>query len=238
MIKKEEIMSLEVLGVKELREQAMNEIQLPATWKVSNETKGMISSSIEIYNTKHGLYAAIPMVCKGQECPYASVCPLLDSGSDPTGSRCPLEIGLILKRYEEYVHEFGVSEGDVVDMSMIKDLIDYDVQLFRAENKIAMEGDFVEDVVISVTDTGREITTPQISKAAEYKERIMAKKHKVLQLMHSTRSDKAGDKLTITLDPSSYAAELMSKVSKDLSPGEIFFEEEPTFEEGDFVEVN
>ncbi|MGL4820904.1 MAG: hypothetical protein ACRC5C_13120 [Bacilli bacterium] len=237
-VNREQVLSLDVLGVKELRERALNELQMPATWNVSNEAKGMISQSVEIYNTKHGLYAAIPMVCKGQECPYASVCPLISGGQDPSGSRCPLEIGLILKRYEEYVHEFGVSEGDVVDMSMIKDLIDYDVQLFRAENKIAMEGDFVEDVIISVTEQGKEITAPQISKAAEYKERIMAKKHKVLQLMHSTRSDKAGDKLTITLDPSSYAAKLMSQVAGDLKPGEIYFEEEPTFEEGEYEEVN
>lgn len=119
---------------------------------------------------------------------------------DPSGSRCPLEIGLIMKRVDEYQKEFHVADNDVVDMSLIKDLVDYDVQLFRAENRIAMQGDFIEDVVVSVTDNGQEITAPQISKAAEYKEKIMTKKHKVLQLMHSTRSDKAGDRLTLTLN--------------------------------------
>lgn len=222
----EELRQLQVETPEQLRQRAMNEIELPSTWKVSAETRGMIQQSIEIYNTKHGLYAAIPMMCKGDRCPYASVCPLLDGGMDPTGSRCPLEIGLIMKRYEEYKQEFSIDEGNIVDMGLVKDLVDYDVQLFRAENRIAMQGDFIEDVVVTVTEGGQEITAPQISKAAEYKEKIMTKKHKVLQLMHSTRSDKAGDKLTLTLDPSSYAAQLMSQVATKMQPGQIFDEEE------------
>lgn len=218
----EELRKIEIETPEQLKARALNEIELPSTWKVSNETKGMIAQSLEIYNTKHGLYAAIPMVCKGERCPYAEVCPLVSGGMDPSGSRCPLEIGLIMKRYDEYVNEFDINEDDVVDMGLVKDLVDYDVQLFRAENRIAMQGDFIEDVVVSVQDNGREITAPQISKAAEYKEKIATKKHKVLQLMHSTRSDKAGDRLTLTLDPSSYAAQLMSQVAQDMKPGQIF----------------
>ena len=218
----EELRQIEIETPEQLKARALSEIELPSTWKVSNETKGMIAQSLEIYNTKHGLYAAIPMVCRGERCPYAEVCPLVSGGMDPSGSRCPLEIGLIMKRYDEYVNEFDINEDDVVDMGLVKDLVDYDVQLFRAENRIAMQGDFIEDVVVSVQDNGREITAPQISKAAEYKEKIATKKHKVLQLMHSTRSDKAGDRLTLTLDPSSYAAQLMSQVAQDMKPGQIF----------------
>lgn len=218
----EELKQIDLETPEQLKERALNEIELPSTWKVSNETRGMISQSLNIYNTKHGLYAAIPMMCKGDLCPYAEVCPLLEGGMDPSGSRCPLEIGLILKRFDEYKDEFGIDETNIVDMGLVKDLVDYDVQLFRAENKIAMQGDFIEEVVVTVTDSGQEITAPQISKAAEYKEKISNKKHKVLQLMHSTRSDKAGDKLTLTLDPSSYAAQLMSQVASEMKPGQIF----------------
>lgn len=218
----EELSQIEIETPEQLKARALDEIELPSTWKVSNETKGMIAQSLDIYNTKHGLYAAIPMMCKGELCPYSEVCPLLAGGMDPSGSRCPLEIGLIMKRFEEYKNEFNLDEDDIVDMGLIKDLVDYDVQLFRAENRIALQGDFIEDVVVSVTDDGQEITAPQISKAAEYKDKIMTKKHKVLQLMHSTRSDKAGDKLTVTLDPSTYAAQLMSQVATDMKPGQIF----------------
>lgn len=195
----------------------------------------MIAQSLEIYNTKHGLYAAIPLMCKGQSCPYASVCPLIDAGQDPSGTRCPLEIGLILKQYDVYKSEFNIDEENIVDLHLVKDLVDCDVQLFRADNRIAMQGDFIEEVTISVTDSGQEIKAPQISKAAEFKDKIQTKKHKVLQLMHSTRSDKAGDKLTITLDPSTYAAQLMAQVADTMKPGQIFdaddFDENGEFKE-------
>lgn len=206
----------------ELRLRAIDEIEMPATWKISNEAKGMITDSLAMYSTKHGLYAAIPIVPSTDECLYGDLCPLNRSAMSHKGERCPLEISLIMKRYDEYVRDFGIIETDVVDMGLVKDLVDYDVQLFRAENKISRDADFIEEVTIAVTEGGREITAPQISKAAEYKERIMNKKHQVLKLMNSTRADKAGDKLTLTLDPSSYAAQLMSQVAGDMKPGQIF----------------
>lgn len=217
----EELKSLSVKSPEQLKMQALTEVQMPATWKVSAESRGLIQQSLEIYNTKHGLYSAIPMMCKGQDCPFAEVCPILDGGNDPSGERCPLEIGLILKRYEDYVKDFSIDEDNVVDMGLVKDLIDYDVQLFRAENRIAMQGDFIEDIIVTVTESGQEISNPQLSKATEYKDRIMTKKHKVLQLMHSTRADKAGDKLTVQLDPSTYASQLMAQIAGNMAPGQI-----------------
>jgi hypothetical protein len=217
----EELKEVQVQTPAQLRMEAMTNVEMPSTWKVSAETRGLIKQSLEIYNTKHGMYSAIPMMCKGKECPYASVCPILDAGGNPKGQRCPLEIGIVLKKFEEYCEYFHVDDSDVVDMGLIKDLVDYDVQLFRAENRIAMEGDFLEDVIVTVTESGQEITNKAVSKAAEYKERIMNKKHKVLELMNSTRKDKAGDKLTVTLDPSTYASQLMSKIADQMKPGQI-----------------
>lgn len=229
----EELKELQVQTPEQLRMEALTSVEMPMTWKVSAETRGLIKQSLEIYNTKHGMYSAIPMMCKGDQCPYAEVCPILDGGGNPKGQRCPLEIGIVLKKFEEYTDYFNVEDSDVVDMGLIKDLVDYDVQLFRAENRIAMEGDFLEDVVVTVTESGQEITNKQVSKAAEYKERIMNKKHKVLELMNSTRKDKAGDKLTVTLDPSSYASQLMSQIAAEMKPGQIIDAEFDNFEDVD-----
>lgn len=142
-------------------------------------------------------------------------------GKAPEGERCSLEIAMILKKYEEYCDEFGIDENNIVDMGLVKDLIDYDIQLFRAENKIAVQGDFIEEVVVSVTESGEAITAPQLSKATEYKDKIMNKKFKVLELMNSTRKDKAGDKLTVSLDPSTYASQLMAQIAHEMKPGQI-----------------
>jgi len=192
---------------------------LPSSWKISEKGIEAIKFGVAMNKTKHGMYASIPMLCKGEECQYASVCPILDQGYDPTGERCPLEISLIMTRYEDYKEEFGASDDDFVDMSLIKDLIDYDVQLMRAENKMAIDGDFVEDVVVTVTENGDEITNKQLSKATEYKEKITNKRHKVLELMNSTRKDKSGAKVQVSMDPSSYAASLLKEINA--APGEI-----------------
>lgn len=197
------------------------QLELPRAWNVSAKGREAISMAVAMNKTKHGLYASIPMLCKAEACPYASVCPLVDMGQAPEGERCPLEIAMILNRYEDYSKEFGIDDRNIVDMGLVKDLIDYDIQLFRAENKIAIQGDFVEDIVVTITEGGEAITNPKLSQATEYKDKIMNKRFKILELMNSTRKDKAGDKLTLSLDPSSYAAQLMSTISGDMKPGQI-----------------
>ena len=196
-------------------------VDMPSAWKLSDKGRAAISKAVKMSAVKHGLYASIPMLCKAEECPYAPVCPLIADGEAPLGERCPIEIAMIITKYEDYATEFQVDETNVVDMGLIKDLIDYDIQLMRAENKIAVQGDFIEDVVVSVSESGQEITAPRLSQATEYKDRIMNKKFKVLELMNSTRKAKAGDKMTISLDPSSYASQLMAQVASDMKPGQI-----------------
>ena len=200
---------------------SLTSIEMPKAWKMSERGKEAMKLAVSMGQTKHGLYSSIPMLCKGENCPAAAVCPLIEMGKAPVGERCSLEIAMILSKFEDYSHEFGIDETNIVDMSLVKDLIDYDIQLFRAENKIAVQGDFIEDVVITVTERGDEITAPQLSKATEYKDKIMTKRFKILELMNSTRKDKVGDKLTLSLDPSSYAAHLMSTIAGDMKPGQI-----------------
>lgn len=196
---------------KQEKAQQLANVDMPKAWKLSEQGLEAVRIAVGMATTKHGLYSSIPMICKGEKCPYAKVCPLVDVGMAPEGERCSLEIAMILRKFEEYGNEFGIDEDNVVDMGLVKDLIDYDIQIFRAENKMAVDGDFTEEYVITVTEGGEAITDQRISKAAEYKERIQTKKFKVLELMNSTRKDKAGDKLTLQLDPSSYASQLMQQ---------------------------
>lgn len=224
--RKNELMELQ----REAEVASLTNVELPKAWKISDKGKEAIKIAVGMSKTKHGLYASIPMLCKAESCQYAKVCPLVEMGQAPEGERCPLEIAMILKRYEEYSDEFGVDDSNTVDMSLIKDLIDYDIQLFRAENKIAIQGDFVEDIVVDVTKSGEVITAPQLSQATQYKDKIMAKRFKILELMNSTRKDKAGDKLSVQFDPSTYAAQLMAKVSGGMKHGEII--------EADYREIN
>lgn len=191
--------------------------QLPAEWKISERGMEAISAAVSMARTKHGLYASIPLLCKAEECPYAEVCPLISMDLAPKGERCPLEISRILKKYDDYTNELGIDreEGNVIDLTLVKDLIDLDIQIIRADNKMAIDGDFIQEIVVGISEaTGEAITSPAIHKAIEYKEKLLKKRHDVLQLLHSTRKDKAGDKLTVAIDPSTYAAQLMQQAGE------------------------
>lgn len=182
------------------------------TWGTSNTDA--LRFATELYQTKHGLYASIPMVCKDSDCPYSSVCPLFKANLTTFGERCALEIALITKKYTDYKSELKIDDNDSIDLSLLKDLIDYDVQLLRAENKMAVEGDFVKEQVIGVDDNGDPILQEVISNSANYKDKIQVRRNKTLELLNSTRKDKAGDKVTLNIDPSSYATNLMAMANK------------------------
>lgn len=183
---------------------------IPSTWKLSSKGLEAVKRSVALYNTEFGLYASIPMICKGEECIYAELFPELHEGLSEAGERCPVEVAFIISKYDAYSKELEIEKEDAVDMSILRDVIDYDIQIMRAENKMAVEGDFVKDVVVSVNENGAPITQEQISKAAEYKDKVQIKRNKALELLNSTRKDKAGTKLSLVMDPSSYAKSLLS----------------------------
>lgn len=220
--KMDRMQELALLAKQNEIDKQVDQTVFPSAWKLSEQGIAAIKHGVAMNKTTHGLYASVPMICKGAECQYAEVCPMLQQGYDPSGERCPLEISLILTKFEDYKKKFMINENDpddYVDLTLIKDLIDYDVQVMRAENKMAIDGDFVEDNVVGIGDGGDPIIQKQISKAAEYKDKIMVKKHRVLELMNSTRKDKAGAKLTVQMDPSTYAAQLLSQIEQ--MPGEV-----------------
>lgn len=192
---------------------------IPSTWKLSAKGLESVKRTIALYNTEYGLYASIPMICKGEECIYAELFPDLHEGLSEAGERCPVEVAMIVSKYDAYMKELEITQDDAVDMSILRDVIDYDIQIMRAENKMAIEGDFVQNVVVGVSETGVPITQEQISQSAQYKEKIQTKRNKSLELLNSTRKDKAGTKLSIVMDPSTYAKKLLQGAQEQTIEG-------------------
>lgn len=206
----------------EIHEGARNNA-INSLWNISRKNHEVIERSYNAFGTEFGLYASIPMLCKGPECVYAELYPDLHGDLAEPGERCPVEIALIMSRYDQYKNDLMIDPEDTVDMSILRDVIDYDVQIVRAENKVAVEGDFVKDVTVGISQTGQEIIQEQITQASEYKQRIQDARNKALNLLNSTRKDKAGDKLVLSMDPSSYTRDLLEKANSDVI--DIAFEE-------------
>ena len=210
---------------KELAEKA------PNPWKLSKKGKEAVSQGVAMFQTGFGLYAAIPMLCKGEECPYAKLFPELHQDGIEDGERCPVEVSFIMTKYQTYLKELMIHEDDAVDLSLLRDLIDYDVQILRADNRIAIEGGFLEEQVVAVSDNGQPVVREDISPTANYKDKIQAKRNKTLEMLNSTRKDKVGTKISHVLDPSSYASELLKRASVDSS-----ISIEATFDELEVIE--
>ena len=66
------------------------------------------SAAMAMLSTKSGLYARIPITCKGGCCPYSESCMLLKYDMAPEGEKCALETALIEKNLEGYKRDFDL----------------------------------------------------------------------------------------------------------------------------------
>ena len=208
-------------------QRAVPVINLPVEWSTSEASLEAIKAMNGAMNrvVKHGIVSTIPILCRAQDCPYFETCPMATLNIDVTllrGQRCPVEVTKIMRKFEEYVDEFDIDLESVehVVISLVKELIDYDIQIERADNIMAADGHFLADVVVGVDANGRPIKNKDVSKPVDYKERAIKKRHDILHILNSTPKDKAGENIKVTFDPSSYASKLMQK-AKDLQDAGI-----------------
>jgi len=125
-----------------------------------------------------------------------------------------MEIATLVNRFEKYCDFFKVTEEDVVDMNLIRELIDIEIQILRCDNLIARDADFVEMVIAGVSNTGKEYKRPELKQSVQLKEKLRSEKHRIFKLLDSTREDRA-KKLKNGIDPGQAAVELIAKM-KDL----------------------
>lgn len=197
-----------------LAEELTRQYSLPREWKINKDGASALVAASVMQQNQYARYVSVPVVCKGQECPYLLTCGIAAIGMDVdtlVGQRCPIEIQFIVEKFEKYIGELDIDQTAEVDLSLVKELVDLDVMLKRADNKMAQEVDFTEDVAVSINNRGEVIRRNELRKSVEFKERMMKKRHEILELLNSTRKDKAGNKIQMSMDPSSYATLLLAK---------------------------
>ena len=167
-------------------------INSPIIWEISNMNK--------IYSSKHGLFASVPIICRKDDCTYKDVC-MVTPNQRNLGQRCPMEIAAILSRYDQWCAHFDIDVSndiiapeDLVDATLIKDLVNIEVQILRAENKIALNGDFMADTLLDIDKKCQPYFGKIVSPEAEFLMALQDKKIKILNQLNATRKDKAADK--------------------------------------------
>jgi hypothetical protein len=204
--------------------------QMPSAWGSSSQgvtNRQLAASNVRL---KHGMFASVPIICKGRDCPYFQTCYIPEHDLQ-LGERCPIEIGTIIERFDSYCDALAIdpeSKLDMVDAGIVKEIVDIEIMMMRADGLLAVSGNFIEEVIAIVSTKGQEYYAPQLHKAVEFKDSLRDRKMKLLNQLNATRKDKRSDQLSRN-DPSSVAARIIAKVKElekqgkiiDVSPNEI-----------------
>ena len=192
-------------------------------WNLPTHVEKLARDVSVRFSTKHGMLASVPLMCRGVDCPYRATCTIENDNELPRGHRCPIEIGAIMSRFEHWCNHFGIriengliDDGDLVDATLIRDLVDNEIQTLRAENRIAISADFIAKTIAAVDKKCQAHHNDDISPEATYKMSLLDKKFKILQLLNSTRKDKSGNK-SIELTPSQQAISIFNQIQEKLS---------------------
>lgn len=189
-----------------------------AIFGLNNNTIKEVVNSGKLFKNKHGMFASVPIICQDQDCKYKDIC-TLDPANRQYGQRCPMEIAAILSRYEQWCAHFGIDTSqdeidpkDLVDATLIKDLVVVEIQMLRAENRIALNGDFMSQVLSDIDKRCNPYYGEDISPETSFLLSLQDKKIKILNQLNSTRKDKAQDKRRETV--SDEAIKIFQKIKE------------------------
>lgn len=210
-----------------------NQTPLPSMWKQNTQGLKNVQKARQTIGLKHGMFASVPIICKGHACPYFQTCWIPEADLQ-VGERCPIEIGAILERFDRYCDELRINpQEEMVDAGLVKEVVDIEIMMVRADGLLAKDGNLIEEVVAGVSPKGQEYYRPEIHLAVELKERLRKEKTRILNQLNATRKDKKGEG-DIANDPSSVAAKIIAKV-RDLERKGTIIDVSP-IEEGEFTE--
>ena len=190
-------------------------------WQINKKSMLVVEEEKKVYRLKHGMLASIPLICKGEDCPYASVC-RINEQDRVAKERYLMEISAILSRFESLCAHFEIDTeveeieiSNVVDVSMIKDIVDIEIQILRCENLVAVSGDFIAEHIAQVDRDGHAYYEDIIHPGLEYKMKLIEQRNKIYTRLNATRKDKIEINKK-TGDYSAKALDLIEKVHKQI----------------------
>lgn len=168
-----------------------------------------------INTMKHGFSASVPMICTGEQCPYAKKCPLGSNNNYPIGKDCPVEGTLLEMWHNDYVKELGVDPDSKVDGALVGDLVFWEILEKRASEELAKKPEIIQKNFAGFQQTGNGEATPvyrdEMNQIINFLEKAQRQKLKIMNALIATREAKAKDASRIIADPSTYASKLLEK---------------------------
>ena len=156
-------------------------------------TNDQIDQAVEIIKpqkTRSTMFSSIPMNCEAERCLFASTCPLLKESLAPRGKPCPIEMSIVSQFTAEYLEQLEVNPNNLVEVSMVRDLVDQEVQYLRKTKLLAKEH-FVQENIIGVDSDGNPIMKKELHLAVELEDKLHKRRKDLRNQLLATREAKA-----------------------------------------------
>lgn len=206
----------------------------PEEW--SDEQKNRASELVRPQRTRTSMFASIPMRCEAHKCTFASTCPLLKENLAPKGEACPLEMSMVSQFTYEYMEQLDVSPDNLVEVSMVRDLVDQEIQYMRKTQLLAKEH-FVQENIIGIDQEGNPILKKELHLAVELEDRLHKRRKDLRNQLLATREARAKVGQT-QLDTAQAISDIVDKVrSIEIEREKIIKKKLGTLEKDDYIEA-
>ncbi len=181
------------------------------------ETRNQLSAYSD--STKFGFTGQLgPMVCQDEGCPFFEKCPLRQMGVErPFGKSCPLEQSQIANWKHSLTTAATIDPTDpasAYDMIIVDQVVYQMLLESRAAMQLAMSPEIEREYVSGYNPMGMPFTTRETSKAAEFYDKLVKTKLRLMRELLATRRSKAEAEAKGYADPSRIASDLMQRAAK------------------------
>lgn len=205
----------------------------PENW--TQEEKDKAVDLVRPQKTRTSMFSSIPMTCEAQRCIFADTCPLLKENLAPKGNPCPIEMSMVSQFTAEYMEQLDVSADNLVEVSMIRDLVDQEVQYLRKTKLLAKEH-FIQENVIGIDHDGNPILKKELHLAVELEDKLHKRRKDLRNQLLATREAKAkvGQ---MQVDSAQAISDILYKVqSIQIEKDKLIRQKLGTYELDDYIE--
>lgn len=163
-----------------------------------------------------GSHTAIALICRADDCQYNVKCPLyqMDPNLVPEGKPCPIELTLMEQWIADYRLELDIEDHQVVDLSILKEFVMWEVYKMRAEQELANDPKIVRREIVGVDQKGNPIYRDVMNPVFNMLDKQTRGKKKLLESLIATREAKAKADGSSSQTFSGFLAGLMEKVAE------------------------
>ena len=181
------------------------------------ETRNQLSAYSD--STKFGFTGQLgPMICQDEACPFFDKCPLRQAAVPrPFGKDCPLEQAQIANWKHSLASAATIDPNDpasAYDMIIVDQVVYQMLLEARAAMQLAMSPEIEREYVSGYNPMGMPFTTRETSKAAEFYDKLVKTKLRLMRELLATRRSKAEAEAKGYADPSKIASDLMQRAAK------------------------